>query len=210
MTGIVKLSPGHSTNMTNVAAVLLAAGQSTRMGQIKALLPWRGTTLLEHQVTSLLGAGIAQVVVVLGHKAERLKPLVDGKPGVWVVLNPRYREGKTTSIKAGVETLPPDVEHMVLVGVDQPRSPETYRAVIQAHLQAGAVITKPYHGGKGGHPPVFSRVVFAELASLREETLGLKELMRRRIEQVQKVELGTPEVLLDLNRPEEYRSALAR
>ncbi|MDP3064824.1 MAG: hypothetical protein Q8O40_16730, partial [Chloroflexota bacterium] len=43
---------------------------------------------------------------------------------------------------------------------------------------------------------------------LREETLGLKELMRRRIEQVQKVELDTPEVLLDLNRPEDYQAAI--
>ncbi|MDP3064849.1 MAG: nucleotidyltransferase family protein, partial [Chloroflexota bacterium] len=194
--------------MGDVAAVLLAAGQSTRMGQLKALLPWRGQTLLERQVASLLEAGIAQVVVVLGHEAERLKPLVDGKRGVRVVLNPRYREGKTTSIKTGVDALPSDVEHLVLVGVDQPRSPETYRSVVQAHLRAGALITKPYYKGVGGHPPVFSRQVFGELAALREETLGLKELMRRRIEQVQKVELDTPEVLLDLNRPEDYQAAI--
>ncbi len=196
--------------MTNVAAVLLAAGQSTRMGRLKALLPWRGTTLLEYQVASLVEAGIAQVVVVLGHEAERLRPFVEDKPGVRVALNPRHRECKTTSIKAGVDALPPEVEHLVLVGVDQPRTPETYRAVVEAHLRAGALITKPYYKGVGGHPPVFSRQVFAELASLREETLGLKELMWRRIQQVQKVELGTPDVLLDLNRPEEYRAAVAR
>jgi len=196
------------TSVANVAAVLLAAGRSTRMRQLKALLPWKGKTLLEYQVASLLEAGVTEVVVVLGHEAERLEALIDGKPGVRAVLNPHHREGKTTSIRAGVEALSLDVAHLVLVGVDQPRSPETYRAVIQAHLRAGAVISKPYYGGKGGHPPAFSRQVFDELVGLREETLGLKELMRRHIQQVRKVELGTPEVLLDLNRPEEYQDAV--
>ena len=60
-----------------ISAILLAAGESTRMRQQKALLPWQGTTLIQYQVSSLLEAGVSQVVAVLGHHAETLRPLVE-------------------------------------------------------------------------------------------------------------------------------------
>ena len=60
--------------MPGVWAILLAAGESSRMGQLKALLPWRDTSLIEHQLRSLLDAGVEQVVVVIGHDAERPGP----------------------------------------------------------------------------------------------------------------------------------------
>ena len=52
------------------------------MGRLKALLPWRGATLLAHQVSSLREAGAGRVVVVLGHQAERLEPEIRGLAGV--------------------------------------------------------------------------------------------------------------------------------
>ncbi|MQF94116.1 MAG: hypothetical protein FI731_00360, partial [SAR202 cluster bacterium] len=73
--------------MPGTWAILLAAGESSRMGQLKALLPWQGATLIEHQLHSLLNAGIDRVVVVLGHDVDRLKPIVDSVNGASWVLN---------------------------------------------------------------------------------------------------------------------------
>ena len=58
--------------MSDTWAILLAAGESSRMGQLKALLPWRGATLIEHQVASLFEGGVDRIVVVVGHEADRL------------------------------------------------------------------------------------------------------------------------------------------
>ncbi|MCH8205535.1 MAG: NTP transferase domain-containing protein, partial [Chloroflexi bacterium] len=87
--------------MSRICAILIAAGESTRMGRPKPLLAWHGTTLLEYQVDSLVEGGADEVIVVLGHDAESLAPYVKGAC-VRYVVNPDYREGKTTSIKAGV------------------------------------------------------------------------------------------------------------
>ena len=92
--------------MPGAWAILLAAGESTRMGRLKALLPWRGQTLLEHQVSALRDGGADRVIVVLGHRADELRPLVERNQGVTWTLNPDYRQGKTTSIKAGLSALP--------------------------------------------------------------------------------------------------------
>ena len=88
--------------MAGVAAVLIAAGESVRMGAPKPLLPWLGDTLIEYQVNSLREAGVSQTVVVLGHAAADVAPLVEGSDDVIVLVNPHYREGKTTSIKLGI------------------------------------------------------------------------------------------------------------
>ena len=63
-----------------IAGLLLAAGESTRMGTLKALLEWEGTTLLEYQVAQLRAARLGEVVVVLGHEAERLREILRHGP----------------------------------------------------------------------------------------------------------------------------------
>ncbi|MEK7837093.1 MAG: NTP transferase domain-containing protein, partial [candidate division NC10 bacterium] len=96
------------------------------MGQLKALLPWNGTPLIEHQIAALQGAGVDLVVVVLGHEAHRLKALVGVKEGVTCVVNPDYEEGKTTSIKAGLNALGhEEPAALVVLNVDQPRTADT-------------------------------------------------------------------------------------
>jgi CTP:molybdopterin cytidylyltransferase MocA len=47
-----------------------------------------------------------------------------------------------------------------------------------------------------------------ELMGISEDTLGLKDVVRRHSSKVQRVEIDAPEVLLDLNTPEDYHKAL--
>ena len=60
-----------------VGAVLLAAGSGSRMGQRpKSLLELGGVPLIRRQLIALSGAGMDEVVVVLGHYAERIEEAV--------------------------------------------------------------------------------------------------------------------------------------
>ena len=192
-----------------IAAILLAAGESRRMGSLKALLPWQGSTLLAYQIASLRQAGVDPVVVVLGHEAGRLKPEVEGKEGVIWVVNPDYWQGKTTSIKVGLSALGTGQPSAILIlNVDQPRSAETIRHLLQQHRDGGRSITIPRYRGKGGHPIVVDSALLEELKSIDEESLGMKAVVRRHQEATLLVEMDTPEVLWDLNTPEQYQAAL--
>ncbi len=195
--------------MPGVWAILLAAGESSRMGQLKALLPWRYTTLLEHQLRSLSDAGVLQVVVVLGHAADSLKPIVESVNGASWVLNPLYLQGKSTSLKTGVAALAGQkVSDVLLLNVDQPRSATTVRTVLDRHLASSHRITIPTHGGKGGHPIIISAELLPELGEIEEESQGLKAVVRRHAEATERFELDDPEILWDLNTPEQYQKAL--
>ena len=178
------------------------------MGQLKALLPWQGTTLLQHQIEALAGGGVDETIVVLGHRAEELKAVLDAGKGVHCAFNPEYLQGKTTSIKAGVKALAlhrPRV--LLLLNVDQPRQAETIKYLLQRHLEADFLITIPTFGGKGGHPILLDSSLLEELLSIKEETQGIKAVTQRHGGSTQRVDLGTPEVLLDLNTPGEYERA---
>ena len=195
--------------MPGAWAILLAAGESTRMGRLKALLPWHGQTLLEHQVSCLLNGGAERVVVVLGHRADELRPLLEGKEGVDWTLNHDYRQGKTTSIKAGLSALAPNaVEDILLLNVDQPRTAADVACILSAHRARGYPVTVPEYRGKGGHPIVLSAALLPELREIGEESQGIKAVVRRRPESVNRVPLENPEIVLDLNTPEQYRAAI--
>jgi molybdenum cofactor cytidylyltransferase len=196
--------------MAEVWAILLAAGESSRMGRLKALLPWRNTTLLEHQLRALLDAGANQVVVVLGHDADRLKPIVESTDGASWTLNPDYLQGKTTSLKSGVAALTgQQVSDVLLLNVDQPRSADIVRTLLKRHLASPYLITIPTHGGKGGHPILITAELLPELAEINEESQGLKAVVRRHAEATERFELDDPTLLWDLNTPEQYQQALA-
>ncbi len=189
--------------------MLLAAGESRRMGRPKALLPWRGTTLLAHQLDALLAGGADRVVVVLGHRPEDLQPIVQERSGVTGVINPAYAQGKTTSIKAGLSALgSPEPGTILLLNVDQPRSPDTIRQLLRHHVESKGLITIPTYAGKGGHPIAVDSALLPELQCISEETLGIKSVVRAHQDATFRVEMAIAEVLLDLNTPEEYEEAL--
>ena len=50
------------------------------MGSPKPLLPWRGTTMVEYQMNSLLQGGCDQVVVVTGKYDAEMAPLITREP----------------------------------------------------------------------------------------------------------------------------------
>ena len=195
--------------MADAVALLLSAGESRRMGQLKALLPWQGTSLLAHQVAALKAAGVRRVVVVLGHQAERLQPVLEGQEGVVWVVNPDYSRGKTTSIKAGLDALGDQMPAALLVlNVDQPRRAETLRALLRQHQRGSFLITIPTYRGKGGHPIIMDSSLLDELRGIEEDSQGLRAVAQRHLDSTQRVEMETPEVLWDLNTPEQYQAAL--
>ena len=195
--------------MPDVSAVLLAAGESTRMGQQKALLPWKGTTLLLYQVNSLLDAGVSEVIAVLGYRAETLRSLIDGIPRVATALNLRYRTGKASSVRAGLRQVNPQAQTVLVLSVDQPRSPALLRRVLEAHRQRGALITYPAYQDRGGHPVLFSGTLLPEMTRIRESRQGLREVVERHRLELIRLAVDDQEALLDLNRPQDYERAVA-
>jgi molybdenum cofactor cytidylyltransferase len=189
-----------------VDALLLAAGESTRMGDLKALLPWDGRPLLRYAVDQLLASPVERVAVVLGHRGPELRALLPADERLLAVDNPDYHRGKVSSILAGLGALPAGRDVMVL-GVDQPRPAALLTAVVREHGRNGASITVAAFEGRRGHPVLFAPALRPELLAIREETAGLRAVLRRHEAEVRLCETGTPLALINLNTPADYEAA---
>ena len=176
------------------------------MGRPKPLLQWRGSTLVEHQISILLEGGASEVVVVLGHRSEDVAPYVE-RTGAKFVVNEQYREGRTSSIKAGLEAVSEQTENIILLGVDQPRTAQIVRRVVETHLAASALLTSPRLEGQGGHPLMFSARLLPELKMISEGNQGLREVFDRHRAEITEIHFDDPVVRLDLNTLEAYESA---
>ncbi|MDP6100859.1 MAG: nucleotidyltransferase family protein, partial [Dehalococcoidia bacterium] len=184
---------------------------------MKALLPFGETTLLEYQYSSLTSVPeISGVVVVVGHRHEELFPLVEGRAGACpgidagmrAVVNPDYRMGRTSSIRAGLREVLHHADGILIIGVDQPRPRTVLTKLVAEHLGGNVPITAPTYRGKRGHPTLFSATLLPELLAVSEEKQGLREVMSRHRAEVRDIEFDTPTVLLDINTQEDYQEAL--
>ena len=200
------------------SAILLAAGVSRRMGTLKALLDWQGRPLIIHQIVALREAGADEVIVVLGHRSDELQARIGVNRdvydlgGVRCVTNEDYAQGKTTSIKAGLWALGPSADPnaaIVMLNVDQPRSSGIIEQTLAVHhSRPDTLITIPTCRGKGGHPIVVSRRLYDELIAIDEQSQGMRAVTERYRDCTQRVELSAPELLWDVNTPEQYQAAV--
>jgi len=184
--------------LADVVAVVTAAGRSTRMGRPKALVEWRGQPLITHQVRALLGC--REVIVVLGHEAHLLEPFVPSETSVRRGCNPRYDEGRSSSIAAAFALVRAPVAGVLVVAVDQPLAGGVVARLCEAYKPAFAVI-QPTHEGRHGHPVMFRGDLLPELQAVASEPQGLRTIVQRHAAHRRSVPVPDAEVLLDLNTP---------
>jgi len=192
-----------------VGAIVLAAGASTRMGQQKLLLPFAETTVIAHIVRELHAAQVAAVHVVVGHEPDRVRAALSGVP-VNIVENPDYTRGMLSSVRAGLASAPLAWTATLIALGDQPLLRATHiAALLDRHVADPDRILVPGHEGRRGHPLLLPRRYWDEAAMQHDDT-GLRGLLQAHMDEVRLIELGTDEVLSDMDTPEDYARTLAR
>jgi molybdenum cofactor cytidylyltransferase len=163
-----------------IAAIVLAGGTSSRMGRQKLLLPVRdGQALVRASVASVVAAGLDDVVVVLGRDAEAVAAALGEVPRGRTVVNRRYAEGQSTSLRAGLDALRPGTEAVVMVLGDQPLpEPSPIGAVVAAFRQGRRpIVVTRYRDGRG-HPVLFAASLFDELQAVTGDEGGRAVIAR--------------------------------
>jgi molybdenum cofactor cytidylyltransferase len=192
-----------------VAGIVLAAGASRRFNPgenttqaVKQLLPWRGEALVRHVARAALQAGLGPVLVVTGCAAEAVQAALAGLP-VEIVSNPAWQDGQSSSLIAGLRSLPDEVGAAVFLLADQPQTPpELVRALVEQHAGSLAPVIAPMVDGKRANPVLFDRSTFADLLALRGDTGGRTLFSRY---PVAWLPWHDPTAALDVDTPEDYQ-----
>jgi len=137
-----------------IAAVILAAGLSSRMGSSKPLLTLGGRSLLGHCRDLFAECGVAHLLTVVGHLAEKAGEEA-ATQGMLVTENPDYRSGMFSSVRRAVSALPADIEGFFMLPVDIPLiRPATVRSLLEHFATGSGTVLYPAFAGRRGHPPL--------------------------------------------------------
>lgn len=188
-----------------ISGIILAAGESRRMGSPKALLRYRGKTFIECICHNFLAAGIDELVVVLGARADELRRAIPAHPTLRTIMNPRYFQGQLSSLMVGINALSAESEAAVVNLVDHPMIEASTVSALLTSFRADPVpiLIAAYHG-KRGHPVLFSRQVYGEILAAPLDQ-GAKVVVRKDPARVRELELDDPGILADIDTPEDYR-----
>jgi molybdenum cofactor cytidylyltransferase len=185
-----------------VAAILLAAGRSRRMGAFKPLLPFGDNTVITSCLTHLSDAGVREIVVVLGHRADDVREHLQNAK-VAFALNDDPASEMGVSIARGVEQLSDDADALLIALVDHPAvSGDTIKTIVDASVE-GAQFVQPEFNGRGGHPVLIDLKYRHDLMHLDPQK-GLRALFDAHRDQVRRLPVDSPFVARDMDTWEDY------
>lgn len=202
-----------------IAAIVLAAGRSARMGAAtnKLLEVVAGRPLVAWPVDAMREAGLAPIVVVTGFEAARVRESLADRGCVFVE-HERWGEGMGSSLAAAVsrlDSISPELDAVVVSVGDLPglRARHVDSVIAATPAESGGAlrsvrerIVVPTCRGRAGHPVLFGRFCWGELARLSGDRGG-RSVVAAHGERVVRIDLDDEAILVDIDTPDALERA---
>lgn len=193
-----------------IAQLILAAGASTRMGEPKQLLPWKDTTLIGNAIRQSVALKNVSTFVVLGAYYELIQKEINHLP-ITVLNNMNWKLGMGTSIQLGVRAIldkDSSFDAVLISLIDQPLiQTADYQGLIADFLKSSKSIIASDLGNRIGVPAIFSKSIFKELMTLKED-FGARYIIQKNKEQVKTIPLTDQGI--DIDTKQQYQKVMSK
>jgi len=174
------------------------------MKENKLLLKVNSETLIQHVVRAAKESSVDELVVVLGHEAAKIKEQLanfDCK----LVTNENYVKGQSESVKVGLAAVSRNSEAMMILPADVALvDAASINKVVEEYRKSKSRIVIASHRQQSGHPILIGKTLFPEVAQIGEDTQGLKAVVESHRTEIKYAEVGTDNVLIDIDTREEF------
>ena len=195
----------------DIHAVLLAAGRSERMGRNnKLLLNVDGIPLVRKSAINILNSNVTSMTVVTGFDENNIVNALSGL-NVNFVKNINFREGLSSSLKAGLANITPTPSAVIICLADMPKiQPEHINQLIENFDPLkGWEICIPTNNGKRGNPVLIGSRFFPYIFETSGD-FGAKQVMKQHSDKIVEVEIGTSDIHFDIDTQDEYENFTTR
>lgn len=187
-----------------ISCILLSAGLSSRFGSPKALASLHKQTVVEHIQHMLLSTQVAEIIIVLGHEPEKIKPFILKHKKTKVVYNKDYIFGQTSSFQAGLKHVDEKSLGVMLLPVDYPFiKRETIDSLVESFAKKKCFILIPAFEDRYGHPPVFRTILKDEIFGI-SQSVGLNSIAHKHKEKTVILPVSDNGILKTFNTQEEF------
>ncbi|WP_152804250.1 molybdenum cofactor cytidylyltransferase [Alkalibaculum sporogenes] len=187
-----------------ISAIIMASGFSKRMKKNKLFLEYKGKTLIQRTIDTVLECDFSQIILV----ARENKILELGeKSGLITVENKNAHLGISESIKLGL-SYTDKCDGYIFFTVDQPLVNETIiKSLLHLFDESKKHIIVPKYKGIKGSPVIFPEKFKKDLMKL-EGDIGGKVIIRKNFEQVRFLEIEDERIIFDIDTKEDYEKIL--
>ena len=195
----------------DIHAVLLAAGRSERMGRNnKLLLNVDGIPLVRKSAINILNSNVTSMTVVTGFDENKIVNALSGL-NVNFVKNINFREGLSSSLKAGLANITPTPSAVIICLADMPKiQPEHINQLIENFDPLkGWEICIPTNNGKRGNSVLIGSRFFPYIFETSGD-FGAKQVMKQHSDKIVEVEIGTSDIHFDIDTQDEYENFTTR
>lgn len=193
-----------------VKALVTAAGLSSRMKDYKPLMKVGDKTMAERVIGNLRAAGVEEIVVVTGFRADELEAHL-APFGVTCVRNEEYRTTDMfTSVKLGLAKLAgedvanPDFDKFLFTPIDVPMpSVDSIRRVVESD----AGVAFPKYNSRLGHPIAVDAKLIGKILDF-DGDFGLRGALESTGAKLVRLEVCDPGTVSDADTQDEFQKIL--
>ena len=177
------------------------------MQAFKPLMPFGGKTLIENTIDSIFSGGAEKVVVVTGHRAGELEPILREKYADRVIIarNADFAHSDMlSSIRIGCAAMP-ECDAFFLLPGDMPVVRESTFHTLAAQRDGSLSVIFPTLDGYRKHPPLVDFRIVPKILEFKGEG-GLRQLWSQLDSIIHTVPVDDTGVWVDLDTQEDYKN----
>jgi molybdenum cofactor cytidylyltransferase len=202
--------PGKDKSPT--AGIVLAAGMSARFGPLKPLFKVGNGTILSMVIDAAVKSDLDRIVLVLGYQSDEIIADIGHQlhdPRLRTVINPRYRDGMSSSIQRGLLEIMDEFQSVMIIMGDHPLlDSDTINILLDRFRTSDRDICVPVCRGTRGLPVCFGKRFFPDIMDITGD-IGAREIIQKKPEHVLTVELENPDCFLDVDNKSDVAALLS-
>lgn len=169
----------------------------------KPLLSTGSALAIEKMIDSFRKAGVEDIRVIVGHKADLLMPVLI-RLGINSINNPHYDQGMYASVRAGVRDLENHIEAFFLLPANYAFvSTQTIQSLLRAYEESLREVLYPVYRGEKGHPLLISANLRQRILA-EEPEIGLDGVLESKVHSSAQVQVEDNSILINLDSEEDY------
>lgn len=182
----------------NVVGLLLAAGSATRFGSDKLQHALPHGVAIAAQAARHLKRELPRVVAVIKPGAQQLSYSLENE-GCEIVVCDNAAEGMGASLACAARAAGRTDGYLIALA-DMPFVRPSSIAAVRDALAGGAALAAPYFRARRGHPVGMAGFFFETLVTLGGDE-GARQLLAANEARLQKIPVGDPGVIRDIDTP---------
>ena len=190
-----------------IKGILLAAGQSKRLkNENKLIKIFKNKPLIHHALSSAHKSKIKKIIIVLGHQYKDIKKKIQKSKKIVFVNNKNYKNGISSSIKAGLKKINKKDIGFIILQSDMPYVKTSdinkiYNSIIRNKNSVHAL----KHKNRIGNPIGFDISTLNKFKKIKGN-IGAKYMVKRLKNSTNFIKVSSGKVFKDFDKASDFRA----